>query len=100
MSFKEIPATAFNRGLEVAPNAILIDVREDYEYEDQNIGGVNIPMAEVLSRSDEFLNFDEIYLCCKSGKRSKTVAYHLSQLLKDAKVYSLNGGLDAIFSKA
>ncbi|MEQ8623701.1 MAG: rhodanese-like domain-containing protein [Vicingaceae bacterium] len=100
MSFKEIPVAEFKRSIETAKNAVLIDVREDYEYEDQNIGGVNVPMAEVLSRSDEFLNFDEIYLCCKSGKRSKTVAYHLSQLLRDSKVYSLDGGLDALFSKA
>lgn len=100
MSFKEIPVAKFKQSFEAAKNAILIDVREDYEFEDQNIGGVNVPMAEVLGRSDEFLNFDEIYLCCKSGKRSKTVAHHLSQLLEDAKVYSLDGGLDSYFSVA
>ena len=100
MSYKEIPIKEFKQSLDKAKNAILIDVREDYEFEDQNMGGVNVPMAEVLGRSDEFLNFDEIYLCCKSGKRSKTVAYHLSQLLQDSKVYSLEGGLDALFSKA
>ena len=100
MKFEELSVTAFNQGVQNAENAILIDVREGYEYEDQNIGGVNVPMAEVLGRSDELLNYDEIYLCCKSGKRSKTVAHHLSQLLADAKVFSLAGGIDAHFKQA
>ena len=100
MSFKEIPATEFEQSLNNAKNAILIDVREDYEFEEQNMGGVNVPMAEVLGRSDEFLNYDEIFLCCKSGKRSKTVAFHLSQLLHDSSIYSLVGGLDDYFTKA
>lgn len=100
MKFKELPAIAFNQGLQSAKNAILIDVREDYEYEEQNIGGVNVPMADVLGRSDELLNYDQIYLCCKSGKRSKTVAYHLSNLLESTQVISLEGGLDAHFSQA
>ncbi len=97
MSFKELPVLEFNQRLNESTDSILIDVREDYEYEDLNIGGVNIPMADVLSKSDEFLNYNNVFICCKSGKRSKTVAYHLSQLLQGINIFSLEGGLDAHF---
>ena len=36
-----------------------------------------------------------IYLICKSGKRSRAVAYHLSKELDNCNVYSCIGGIDA-----
>ena len=95
MSFKELPALEFNQRLNESKNSLLIDVREEYEFEDLNIGGKNIPMAEVLAKSDEILDYDDVFICCKSGKRSKTVAYHLSKLLQGINIFSLEGGIAA-----
>jgi len=95
MNFQELKPEDFKTELERSNNAILIDVREAYEFEDNNIGGTNIPMGEILSRVSEFDQSEPIMLCCKSGKRSKTVAYHLSSQLPTKTIISLEGGVEA-----
>lgn len=50
---------------------ILIDVRESYEFEENNIGGINIPLYELNSRLDEISAHKTIVFCCSMGKRSK-----------------------------
>lgn len=92
MNFIEIDPEDF-KVKQATSDIYLIDVRESYEFEDTNIGGVNIPMGEILSRTDELENKTEICLCCASGKRSKTVAYHLALTLENTRIYSLNGGI-------
>ncbi|MFT6167270.1 MAG: rhodanese-related sulfurtransferase [Vicingaceae bacterium] len=95
MKFVELEAKAFKAEVELNKKAFLLDVREEYEYEDSNIGGQNIPMGKVLSHLDELKDNNDIYLICKSGKRSRAVAYHLSKELDNCKIYSCNGGIEA-----
>lgn len=97
MKYIEISITDF-KVKQKDQNFFLIDVREEYEYEDFNIGGINIPMQEILSRTAEFDNQTKIILFCSSGKRSKTVAYHLSKTLENTTFYTLRGGLKEYFS--
>jgi adenylyltransferase/sulfurtransferase len=94
MRFLEINAQELESKLNSSTRLFLVDVRENYEFEDFNIGGVNIPMSEVMGRIDELKQHTEIILCCASGKRSGTVAYHLTKRLPSNKVYSLAGGLE------
>ncbi len=51
----------------------LIDVREDYEYEDDNLGGKLIPLGELPDRVDELedLMDQEVLVHCRSGARSE-----------------------------
>ena len=51
----------------------LIDVREDYEYEADNIGGYLIPLGDLPHRLNEIehLKNEEILVHCRSGKRSE-----------------------------
>lgn len=95
MNFLELPPIDFKQELEQNKNAMLIDVREAYEYEDLNIGGSNIPMGEILDKIENLQGSETILLCCKTGKRSKTVAYHLSNHLPSKKIISLEGGIEA-----
>ena|ERR1700712_706144 len=50
----------------------LIDVREDYEHEDDNIGGQLIPLGELSDNLEEIesLKNEEIFVYCRSGSRS------------------------------
>lgn len=49
----------------------LIDVREPYEFEEQNIGGINIPLHQLPAQLPQ-LPKDKIILCyCSHGKRSR-----------------------------
>jgi len=95
MKHIELDTTVFKAHLEKDPTLFLIDIREEYEHEDYNIGGKNIPMGEVLSRLDELKGHSEIYIYCRSGKRSKAIAYSLCKELGDCTIYSCAGGLSA-----
>ena len=51
---------------------VFIDVREEWEYEDENLGAINIPLGDLPSRLDEIEKYknQEIVVHCRSGARS------------------------------
>lgn len=95
MSFQIINSSIFNE-LKNKEDVLFIDVREDYEYEDNNVGGINIPMGEINAKLDMLSNHPSILFCCKSGKRSNAIGYHLNQKFPEKNIYSLEGGLESI----
>lgn len=93
--FVEIEVQDLKKRLATEKKPFILDVREAYEFEDGSIADVNIPMAEVLKRINELEKHKEIIVCCQTGKRSRAVAYHLSKKLGEAKIFTLNGGLES-----
>ncbi len=70
----------------------VLDVREDYEYEISNLGGLNIPLSEINDRQAEIPRDQKVVVHCKSGKRSKQAI----ELLKKAgfqNLLNLEGGI-------
>lgn len=59
----------------------LIDVREDYEYDQDNLGGELIPLGDLPHRLDELEDRrdDEIIVQCRSGARSAKAQQILEQ---------------------
>lgn len=51
---------------------VFIDVREEYEYEDDNLGALNIPLGELPYKLQELEKHkdEEIIIHCRSGARS------------------------------
>jgi rhodanese-related sulfurtransferase len=51
---------------------VFIDVREEWEYEDDNLKAINIPLGELPGRLDELETYktEEILIHCRSGARS------------------------------
>ncbi len=49
---------------------MLIDVREDYERTAYNIGGIHIPIGELIARMNEIPKDKELVLYCEKGIRS------------------------------
>ena len=73
----------------------LIDVREPFEFEIARIAGAKlIPLGEIAERLDELEREKPIIVHCHSGKRSAQ-AVQLLQQRGFAKVYNLEGGIDA-----
>lgn len=75
---------------------ILLDVREDWEYEELNIGGRLFPLNSLPFKLQELEGFKtrEIVLHCKSGARSTQARKYLEkQGFKNLK--TLTGGLEA-----
>jgi len=70
----------------------LIDIREQYEYEEGNIeNSINIPMSDVLENLNKLDQTKEIIFYCNTGRRSKPVAFMLYKL-HNIPSYSLKGG--------
>lgn len=66
----------------------LIDVREIYEYEEFNVGGINIPLYRLNDHLDALSAHKRIVFCCSSGKRSK-IAIQLVKTAVKAELFSL-----------
>lgn len=76
----------------------LVDVREQYEFDDANLQGVLIPMGEVMSRSNEIAKDKQVVVHCRSGARSASVINALeSQGFNN--LYNLQGGIIAYINE-
>jgi adenylyltransferase/sulfurtransferase len=71
----------------------LIDVREEHEFDEANIGGTLIPMGEALERSAEISKDKQVVVHCRSGKRSATVINALETQQGFTNLYNLKGGI-------
>lgn len=94
---KEIDMPTLNAWLENKfEEMCLIDVRENYEFEDFNIGGINIPLFELELRMDEIpKEKSKVVFCCQTGQRSKQALYLTSPFLA-AETFSLKGGINTL----
>lgn len=75
---------------------LLIDVRETYEYEEDNLGGELIPLGTLMMKLPELEAYkkNEIVIHCRSGARS-AVAQQLLLRQGFENVHNLDGGIIA-----
>ena len=73
----------------------LIDVRENDEYETCNLGGLLIPMGEIMDHTDKIDKQKKVVIHCRSGKRSASVILVLESQLGLKNLYNLKGGIMA-----
>ena len=93
-----ISASELKKGLE-ANRFELVDVRTERERDEYDIGGKHIPLIELEENLDYFSGNREIVFYCATGKRSAEAVKVIRQTYPNAKVYSLDGGLDAFLSE-
>ena len=74
-------------------DVVLLDVRETWEYILFNIGGVNIPLAQLVEHLQELKYYRQIIITCQSGMRSRK-AYSLLQEAGFKNIKNLYGGLN------
>ena len=73
---------------------VLLDVREDWEYQTAHLDGArSIPLGDLPHRASELNPYAEIIVYCHQGMRSLDAAYLLQQL-GFKRVKSLVGGID------
>jgi rhodanese-related sulfurtransferase len=56
------------------PDTVLVDVRENWEFEEFNEGGLNIPLAEIREKRPLVAPYQTIVVICTNGVRSKVAA--------------------------
>ena len=73
---------------------VLLDVREDYERAEFNVGGIHVPLGQLSMSMDKLTPYrdQEIIVYCRSGKRS-AMAQELLRQAGFAKVRNLEGGM-------
>ncbi|AIM35399.1 rhodanese-like domain-containing protein [Sphingobacterium sp. SG20118] len=72
----------------------LIDVRETFEYEVSNLGGLNIPLSGILIEVEKIAKDKPVIVQCRSGKRSAQAVMMLEQQGFD-NLANLKGGIVA-----
>lgn len=91
---EEIDKETLNRWITEDDGLQIIDVRESYEFGEQNIGGINIPLYDLKERLKLIIESKKIVFVCATGQRSK-IAVQLSKSLSNVVVYSLKHGISS-----
>ena len=80
-------------------NYLLLDVRTQNEFEDENIGGLHIPLDELEERMGEIPNHKILVVMCASGKRSAKAIELLLEYNYPKTLLNLEGGIHACSNK-
>lgn len=90
----DIPVEELARLREQEADFVLLDVREESEYESVNLGGRLIPLGSLPERLDELDPDDHIVVHCRSGHRSAAAVEQLREAgFRNA--WNVNGALTA-----
>ena len=73
----------------------LIDVREEFEHNEFNIGGDWIQMKDLLKKPEKISTTLPVILYCKKGERSKIAQQRLIYKFGFNNIFNLKGGTDA-----
>ena len=94
--FKSLLPYDFHLEYLIADKALLIDIREFFEFPGKTIkGSVSIPLSGNLEFSADTIDKDcSLFIYCLIGDRSEYAAMYFYSM-GFAKVYSLEGGIEA-----
>jgi rhodanese-related sulfurtransferase len=90
---KEITVQELKQLKDTSADFQLIDVREEYEFDEANLGGKLIPLGEILNHVDEIDRNKQVVVHCRSGKRSATAIQALETQHGFTNLYNLKGGI-------
>lgn len=91
--FKEVTPAELLSWMEEGRELLLVDVREEYEYNEGYIpGSILLPLGELIENYAQLDRDKEIILICRSGRRSGLAAQFLSEE-GYTRVYNLVGGM-------
>lgn len=70
----------------------VIDVREEYEFEDGHIQSINIPMDQIFESLNKIEKNRKVIVYCNSGRRGAAVVHILRKKFQFNNIYNLEGG--------
>lgn len=92
---RSITAAELQAWLDARVDFQLIDVRELYEYDRENLGGELIPLATLFAHVDRIDHLRTVVLISENGARSARAAEELQRRFGFRNLYSLDGGIIA-----
>ncbi len=95
VSMKEVTVQELKSLKDTNADFQLIDVREPHEFEEGNLGGELIPMAEVPTSIGRIEKGKQVIIHCRSGGRSGNIVQWLEKNHGFTNLYNLKGGIRA-----
>ncbi len=80
-------------------NIQIIDIREEYEYEEGYISKLNIPMDEILDSIEKIEKEKPVIIYCNSGRRGAAVTHILREKYFMKNVSNLSGGYQSYIAR-
>jgi adenylyltransferase/sulfurtransferase len=97
---KEITSAELKQLINDKKDFQLIDVREEYEFDEANINGELIPMGEIMDNLEKISKDKQVIIHCRSGKRSAGVINALESQHGFTNLYNLTGGILAYLEES
>jgi len=91
---QQVSAEELQSWIKANRDITLIDIREDWERNDYNIGGIHIPLGELMNRISEIPKEGDVILYCEKGIRSVLAIQRLEAAGYD-NLINLSGGMKA-----
>jgi rhodanese-related sulfurtransferase len=89
-----ISADQLREKIAAKDDIILIDVREDYEHEEFNIGGFLIPLGDIIKHAALIPKDKTVVVYCRKGIRSQIAIQRLEARFGFANLVNLSGGIE------
>lgn len=90
---EQINAVQLQQLLQADSGTVLIDVREEEEHEAFNIGGILIPLGEIIQKADQVPITGTVVIYCKRGIRSAIAIQKLEAKFGYTNLVNLQGGV-------
>lgn len=95
---REISAKELKEQLDTKKQLQIIDIREEYEFEDGALSDVNIPLGDFLDHLDKISSDEDVVVYCQSGKRASALVYTLKERFDRDNFLNLSGGYEAFIA--
>lgn len=92
---RSISTAELQQKLHDKEDILLIDVREPWEHEDFNIGGILIPVDNLFDNLDKLERDKPVIIYCQKGIRSQIAIQRLHHKFNFTNLFNLTGGMDA-----
>lgn len=91
---KQITVEELKYKLAQKSDVFLLDVREHFEHESFDIGGILIPLDEIMGRATEIPTDKPVVVYCHRGIRSQIAIQRLEGRFGITNLLNLQGGLE------
>ena len=92
---QQISVTKLNALIQSGDTPLLIDVREADEHNAFNIGGILIPLSEIIQKANQIPTNKPVIMYCRKGIRSQIAIQRLEMKFGYTNLLNLTGGMDA-----
>ena len=94
-----ITAAELRQKIQAGETLFLVDVREIGEHREFNLGGLHIPLPEIIHHSDQIPRNRKVIVYCHRGIRSQLAIQRLEEKFGYTNLVNLKGGTAAWLGK-